>query len=225
MIGIEEQLSLFKLIGEHLKKGIECIVVGGSAMLFYGMKSATKDIDIIFHSDKDRKTFSHALRDVGFSERTERIKIESKTEIRKFMPVVFERKEARVDLFSGGLFNFRLSSGIRGRLREKHEFGRLIVWIISPEDIVLFKSVTDREGDRVDAKNMIEKLNVNWETILKESSWQTENGNNAFTVFLFDFLEDLAERFGCEIPRDVVKRVRKISEREMLKVLKARQAR
>lgn len=220
MIGIEEQLSLFKLIGEHLEKGVECIVVGGSAMLFYGMKSVTKDIDIIFHSDKDRKTLSDALREIGFSERNGRIKTEPGAESRKFMPTVFERKGARLDLFSGGLFNFRLSPGIRERLREKHEFGRLISWVISPEDIILFKSVTDREGDRIDARNMIGKLNVNWETILGESSWQTENGNKAFTVFLFDFLEDLSERFGCEIPRDVVRRVRRISEREMLKALR-----
>lgn len=214
MIGIKEQLDLFKLIGENLKKKIECMVVGGSAMLFYGMKSATKDIDIIFHSEGDRRTFSEALGKIGFSEKLPR------TESKKSLPTVFERRDYRLDLFAKGMFNFRLSPGIKDRLREKHEFRNLITWVVSPEDIILFKSVTDREGDRLDAKNMIEKLNIDWDVILRESSWQTENGNKAFTVFLFDFLEDLHERFGCEIPRDIIKRVRKISEAEMLKALR-----
>jgi hypothetical protein len=216
MTGFKEQLELFRLIGERLKRGVECIAVGGSAMLFYGMKSATKDIDVVFYSEKDRKVFSEALKALGFSEKTA---LKPKTRSRKFMPDVFERLEARLDLFSGGLFNFRLSPGIEERLKEKHEFGCLVVWIISPEDTVLLKSVTDREGDRIDAKNIIEKLNIDWDAIIRESSWQTENGSKAFTVYLFDFLEELAERFGCEIPRDVIKKVRKISEAEMLKAL------
>ena len=38
MIGLEEQLSLFKLIGTELRKRTEVLVIGGSAMLFYGAK-------------------------------------------------------------------------------------------------------------------------------------------------------------------------------------------
>lgn len=48
MINLEEQISLFKIIGSQLKNKVECIVIGGSAMMFYGAKNATKDVDLVF---------------------------------------------------------------------------------------------------------------------------------------------------------------------------------
>ena len=67
---------------------------------------------------------------------------------------------------------------------------------------------------------IIKESNVKWDVILQESKWQTENGDKAFTVYLFDFLEDLAE-MGAKVPKEVIRKVRKLSEEEMLKVLKS----
>ena len=48
MINLEQQNELFKVLGEKLKKRIECYVIGGSAMMYHGMKPSTKDIDLVF---------------------------------------------------------------------------------------------------------------------------------------------------------------------------------
>lgn len=213
MIGFETQVELFKLIGTKLKKRIECLVIGGSAMLFYNLKSATKDVDLIFISENERKEFIKILSKMGFSKKT------CKDESGKKLPVVMERNEARFDIFSGGLFHFLLSPRIKERVREKHEFGNLMIGVISPEDIVLLKSVTDREGDRLDAKNITEKLNISWDVVINEALWQSQNGKKAFMVYLFDFMEDLRDEMGADIPKDVIRKVRKLSEEEMLRMM------
>ena len=48
MINFEQQLELFKFIGENIEDKVECLVIGGSAMMFYGSKTETKDVDLIF---------------------------------------------------------------------------------------------------------------------------------------------------------------------------------
>ena len=55
-----------------------------------------------------------------------------------------------------------------------HEFGNLIIKTISPEDIISLKCATEREKDRNDAASLIEKFNIDWEVIIKESIHQTE---------------------------------------------------
>jgi hypothetical protein len=214
VIGLDEQIEMFKLVGSKLKRKAECMAVGGSAMLFYNLKSATKDVDLIFASDAEKKGFVKILLGLGFAKKAFREKSE------RHLPLVLERGEARFDIFSGGLFHFRLSPGMKERVREKHEFGNLTVGVVSPEDIILLKSATDREGDRVDAKGIIEKLAIDWDTVIKEALWQSENGRKAFTVYLFDFLGDLKDDFKADIPGGVIRKVRKISEEEMLRIMK-----
>jgi hypothetical protein len=215
MIELKEHMDMFKLVGERLKKPVECMAIGGSAMLFYGLKSATKDVDIVFFSESDRALFAEVLEESGFSR-----KIIGDGKSRKGIPIVMEGRDTRFDLFLGEVFQFTISQDMRERVEQKHEFGKLILEIVSHEDIIILKSVTDREGDRTDAKNIIGKVSVNWDAIIKEAQWQTENGNKAFTVYLFDFLEEIYDG-GTAIPKQVMRKVRKISEEEMLKALKA----
>ena len=215
MIGLEEHMELFKLIGEGLKNAAECMAIGGSAMLFYGMKSATKDVDIVFFSEKELDSMIGVLKESGFSE-----KLLERDKLKNGIPVVMHRGEERLDLFLNRVFHFTISQAMRERTRQKHEFKNLIIDVVSHEDVILLKSVTDRDGDRADVKNIIGKVSVNWDTIIQEARWQTENGNKAFSVYLFDFLEELFDS-GVQIPKEVLRKVRKISEEEMLKVLKS----
>ena len=213
MIGAEEQIELFKLIGNELKKKIECVIIGGSAMLFYGLKSATKDVDIVFLSENDRKDFIAAAEKIGFGKIGTRYKADK-------TPVIVERKNARMDLFVNEVVSFKLSTGILSRIKEKHEFENLIADMISPEDIILLKCATDRAGDRKDALDLIAKLPIKWDIVIEESVWQMQNGKKVFPVFLFDFLEELKGDYNAEIPNEVIRKVRKLAEAEMMKVLK-----
>jgi len=206
MIGLEEQIELFKLIGKELRDNIECIAIGGSAMLFLGLKNSTKDIDLVFLSENDMKKFIIILEKIGFEKEGGK------------NPVLMKRKDVRFDLFLKEIICFKISSGILKRIREKHEFDNLIVDVISPEDIILLKCATDRVGDRVDAAELVKYFSINWDIIIEESIWQMKNGKKIFPIFLFDFLVEL-EDLGVSVPKKVLRKLRKISEDEMIKAL------
>ncbi len=210
MIGFNDQKEFFQLIGNLCERKIECLVVGGSAMLFYDFKSSTKDVDLIFYSEKDRTHVEKILLKLKL------IKVvEESSKEGKFLPSRFEGRDFIFDLFTEGIFRFKISSDIKDRITEKIEFKNFIVNLISPEDIILLKSVTDRKGDRLDASQIIERINVKWDVIIKECLWQSENSYRPFGVYLFDFLEDLEDNFKVKIPKDVRKQITEIMKSQL----------
>jgi len=211
MIGLDEQIELFKLVGAELSRKIECFIIGGSAMMFYGFKSATKDVDFVFLEEDEINRLKKTLEKIGFHEKKMGIEDRKKDSSRKG-PVVMERKEARFDLFLEDIFAFRLSPGIASRVKEVHEFGNLIVKVVSQEDIILLKCATDRIGDSVDVRDIANKHTVDWKVIIEESLWQTKEGRKIFPLFLYDFLVDLKEDFKLDIPKSVLVELRRISE-------------
>ena len=219
MISLNDQLELFKLIGRILKDKIECLVIGGSAMMFYGAKEATKDIDLVLMKESDFDTTREVIRELGFEERTV-IKKFKHLEIKKYEPAWMEGKNTRIDLFCKGVINIKISEAMLERVKEIHEFHNLTIKVISPEDILFLKSAIERPRDKEDAMQLINKFNINWDIIIKESIKQTEIGHYLFAVFLFDFLEELKEDHKADIPKEVIKKVRKIAEEQMIKKLK-----
>ncbi|MBI2632484.1 nucleotidyltransferase [Candidatus Pacearchaeota archaeon] len=218
MINYEEQLEFFKLIGMELKTRVTCFVIGGSAMMFYGAKAETKDVDLVFLDTKDLEKLKEVLFKLGFESRKKLIKIFKRYELinKKNEPVVMEGRNTRFDLFLKQIITFQISDGVVERAKEEHEFDNFVVRVVSPEDIILLKSATEREKDRYDALNIISKYKIDWDVIIKESVNQTKKGS-LFPVFLFDFLYELKEDFKTDIPREVIIKIRNISEEMMLK--------
>src|SRR3989338_2361060 len=121
MTGLDEQIKLLKLIGTALKNRIECFIIGGSAMMFYGIKNSTKDIDMVFFSETARKKAIDALEEMGFYKKYFRDK-----DI-----FLLERNDLRLDMFLKNVIKFRISPAMMERKKEVHEFGNLIAMIPS----------------------------------------------------------------------------------------------
>src|SRR3989344_1130240 len=219
MISFKEQIELFEIIGKELNEETECFAVGGTAMMFYDLKDSTKDVDLVFTDRKSLNEVKFALDKSGFKEKTN-VKIFRNYEVAETMPIMMEGKKTRFDLFYREIICFKLSETIIDRVKEVHEFGNLIVKIVSPEDIVLLKSATERKKDRDDASEIIRKANIKWDIIIKEAFHQTELNKPLFVVFLYDFLLELKEDFKAEIPDNILKELLKMSEKEMVKRLK-----
>ena len=213
-INMKEQEEIFSLIGRALKEKVECFVVGGTAMMFLGLKEVTKDIDIVFQARKDYKTFKSSLINLGAKETEAEIINPEK------VSCILSLGNARFDLFLEHLIHFRLTGTIISRIREVHEFGNLIVKVVSPEDIILFKSMADREADKIDAAELAKKININWEIILDEAEEQTKDSEFFFSVFLYNFLIGIREDLKTEIPQEFLKRLKKISENALLEAEK-----
>ena len=216
MINLEQQNELFKVLGEKLKKRIECYVIGGSAMMYHGMKPSTKDIDLVFDHEKDREEVEKILKNIGYKERETRVIYFGK----KNTPLLLQRDEARFDLFLNKIISTVLSEGMKERVELIYEYDDIIVKVISPEDIIITKCATERVGDRKDAAEIIKKVTIKWDQVIEESIYQASVTPYIFPVFLFDFLEELKEDLKAEIPKKILDEIRKIGEDMMEEKLK-----
>ena len=207
MITFKEQVELFKLIGRELRKKIECFAIGGSAMMFYGAKETTKDVDLVFIKKEDFNLMKKTLYKIGFNEKKNIAKIFEHYEVAEKKPVMMEGRDTRFDLFLEEVISFKISDSIMERAKEIHEFGNLIIKTISPEDIILLKCATEREKDREDAFELIKRFNIDWDVMIKESLHQTKIGGDVFPVFLFDFLFELKNKLKADVPDKILEKI------------------
>lgn len=215
MASLKKQEELFLLIGDKLKEKTECFVIGGSAMLYYKAKEATKDIDLVFKTEKEREKTKKVLEELGFRVRNSKMLYFGK----KNTPILMSRGEDRFDLFYKKIISFELSETIAERATKIYEYNNLIARIVSPEDIILLKCATERAGDRQDAKELIENYNIEWGTIIKEAEHQSRLGEK-FVIYLYDFLEELYKDLEAKIPKEVIKKIKEKAEKEILRAAK-----
>ena len=218
MINLQEQIVLFRIIGSQLKGKIECIAIGGSAMMFYGAKNATKDVDLVFSRKEELDAVKKILYNSGFNERKNIKGIFRDENAGK--PVMMDGKDTRFDLFLNEVIGFRIHKGTIERIREIHNFGNLIVKTASPEDILMMKGCTERERDRDDAAELISRFNIDWNVVINEASQQTKIGIAAFPLLIYDFLTELKENYKADIPKNITKELLAIAGKRIYELKK-----
>ena len=214
MINQQEQTGLFRIIGSQLKSRVECIAIGGTAMMFYGAKVTTKDVDLVFLRKDDLEAVKKVLFDSGFDER-KNIKGIFREDETASKPVMMDGKDTIFDLFLNEVIGFKIHEKTIERLKEVHEFDNFLVKIASPEDILMMKGCTEREKDRDDAAELIRKFNINWDIVLDETSKQTKIGIAAFPILLYDFLIEIKDNYKVDVPKTVIKELIVIAEKRI----------
>lgn len=150
-----------------LKNNVDIYLIGGSAMSYYGIKDATKDIDVLFKNQYDCADFFNAITELGYE-----------TSEQYFPPViqmeatffVYKDDEIWIDLFVENVMNkFELSQSIQKRaVKTDLSTKKLMVYCLDPHDIFLFKSITSRERDESDLILLLTKTTINFKIIHKE---------------------------------------------------------
>ena len=203
MTGLREQEDIFNLIGSNLKRKIRCFVIGCSAMLYYKLKDATKDIDIVLSNENDRNYILKTMKNLGYAERNPKILYINK----KNVPILLQREQNRFDLFNRTIINLKFSDGMLERTKLVYEYANLIVNVVSPEDIIILKCATDRAGDRLDAASIIKNTNVSWDVLLQESINQMTLVGDVIPLNLYQFLLELKEDLKVKIPDELIKKI------------------
>ena len=211
MINIEKQNQLLLSISKRLKKKIICYAIGGTAMMFYELKNSTKDIDLVFENENDRKTFIESLESLGYSKMDSRIVYGKK----KNQPEMLKLGDERIDLFLLEVISFVFSENSKKRIDTIREFApNLTIKVVNPMDIFLMKCATEREKDMDDAKAILEKGLIKWEIILEEVKNQISLGKARTALDLGYFLEQLGKQ-GMNIPKQVLDDLFKILEKQI----------
>ena len=162
--------ALFESVDDQLNEKVSIFIIGGAALLHYGLgKGYTKDIDIVFEDNIQFENYKSALYKLGFATARKPI-THDKLDIFEML----ENGEFRFDLFVKRVIKgFCLSRDMVKRSENILNLKFLRVYICSKEDIVIFKSLSpDRQNDIEDSIDLI-KRGVEWNVIYQELQLQT----------------------------------------------------
>lgn len=201
--------NLFTIFGElsvYVKNEIKIYMIGGGALITYGIKETTKDLDLVVEDNENFEALKNALFDINFHE------VADVTPAYKNFctSTIMERKNSpRIDIFikkvCGGI---ALTKSMKERASLKIRYNNIVINILSPEDIFLFKAFSSREGDLIDCERIILKTKINWNIILAEYIKQQKTNEGFFGLVILDHLETLQKRSNMKIP--VIKKLSRV---------------
>lgn len=195
MSDFKEVEDFLRVLDSEFKSKINLYFIGGVVLLYQELKPATKDIDLIVRSRKDFSALKNAL---------EKLKFESlKPDFsysRLNLSEIFQKDNLRLDLFEREVCGkFFLSDNMVKRSRKILSFNNLNVFLVSNEDIFLFKSMTEREGDLSDCIALA-KRGLNWDVVLSELLYQSRAKNKDVWITWVGERFDILEERGLNIP-------------------------
>jgi hypothetical protein len=182
-------------------------------MTFYGVKATTKDIDIILTSQEDLNSLQTALTATGYREPTPVVITRAYHEMQT--SAILENQDGfRWDLFLNKVCGkLTLSTDMQSRAKSLYQGSKLQVFIVSEEDIFLFKSITNRDAD-LDDTRILAQSGLNWEIISQECKSQSQKSETSWEDALYQTLQDLKTKYGIEAP--IEKTIRKAAELKLI---------
>lgn len=187
--------ELFKEIDGIMRTKIKIYTIGGAVLLEQGLKAATKDIDIVVETKKEFIELQQSLKKIGFIS-----KIPGKEYLQMNLSQIFQRGDFRIDLFEKEVCGrFSLSKGMINRARKAISLGHIEVYLCSNEDIFLFKTMTDRDGDLADCESLVGAA-VEWKIIIDELKSQINMSKQDVWITWVGERLDILEDRGMIIP-------------------------
>ncbi len=181
-------------IAKNLKEVIEIYLIGGGAMMFYELKPATKDIDIVFKNRKDLEAFIVASKKAGIVHAGS---IGKEYENMGTTIILRAPSGIQLDLFNRVVCNaLELTQGVKERATHHADMGKLHIHLMSREDIALFKSITEREADLDDIRTLAE-AGLDWTLVEDECLKQKKPGY--WAQFILVKMADLKDKHGIDI--------------------------
>ncbi len=177
------------LVDAKLAKPVTVYLIGGGAMSFQGLKDATKDIDGILESEADLRILAHALEAADYEASTD---LDPEYQDLSATRIYAKDGAPQWDLFIKVVCKkLRLSPGMKARSTRFNDSGaKLELRLIAPEDIFVFKSITERKGDIPDV-DMLWASGLDWPAILEEMEWQCVHSDQAWAESFYDTLQRL----------------------------------
>jgi hypothetical protein len=189
-------------------------------MAFYGLKAATKDIDIILTDQGDLNNLQEILKTIGYFEPNPVLITRAYDKMRT--NAILENQDGfRWDLFLSKVCNaLTLSGDMQKRATSLYQGSRLKVLIASKEDLFLFKGITEREAD-LDDMRILAQSGLNWGIISQECKSQSEASGVCWEDALYQNLIDLKAKYGIAAP--IEKPLLKAAERKVIETTLIRQ--
>jgi len=182
MLNKSQLTTLLERIGNKVNSEIKIYLIGGCNLSLKELKPATKDIDLVLTSMKDFITIKDAMLGIGLKETTEVPDIP----VYKGARVIFSGKDdSLIDVFVNIIASkLYLSDDMIERSELYTTYGKMQVYLVSNDDVFLFKSVTGREAD-IEDMNRLFNIGLKWRTILNECVAQNKKDTH-WIFWLFE---------------------------------------
>jgi hypothetical protein len=177
----------------------QVFIIGGLALINYGLKEATKDIDVVVQSRQELNALVKSLENLEY--RTLGHALVSKPYKKMETTRILENKEGfRWDIFYQKISAaLTFSEGMKSRATSLYKKGKLNVSIVSKEDVFLFKGITEREAD-LDDMRLLAESGLDWQIIKSECGYQSTVSGRLWENALLQNLADLRERYKIRSP-------------------------
>jgi len=186
---------LFKEIDKVMHNKIKVYTIGGAVLLEQGLKVTTKDIDIVVETKNEFIELQHSLQKTGFKTQIPGIEYS-----RMNLNLLFQKGDFRIDLFEKKICGrFLLSKGMIKRARKVMILDHIGIYLCSNEDVFLFKTMTDREGDLTDCESIV-RAAVDWDIIINELKSQINKSKQDVWITWVGERFDILEDRGMVIP-------------------------
>lgn len=200
----KQVINKFEDIDKKINRNLNIYLIGGVVLLYNNLKPGTKDIDLVVDNTLDYELLTNTLKQSNFV-------LEKPTkEYKRFeLENILVKDNYRIDIFNKIVCkNLFLSKNmiLRAKLVKEYKFIRL--YICSNEDILVFKTITDREGD-IDDCYSLSLQNLDWKVILSEIKYQIKKSGNEIWVTWFEERLNLLEDRKINIP--IIKEIRALS--------------
>lgn len=171
--------EFFEELNKSLPSAIDVYMIGGGALMFLGAKVETKDIDLIVSTREECDILSKTLFESGFesvrpTDGLEKVNLSDMVAKGDFRIDFFERQVCGV---------LCLSEAMKSRSKLILNLDKVRLFICCFEDIFLFKSVTEREGDLRDSENMLFIHDFDWDVLVREMRDQMAIGNAVWITY------------------------------------------
>lgn len=194
------------------KESMTLYLIGGGAMAFYGLKTATKDIDIILCTEEELLNLKNALGAIGYKDPNPYTITRPYNEMQT--SILLENPDGfRWDVFLNKVCGkLTLSNEMKNRATALYEGKKIKIIITSREDLFLFKGITTRDAD-LDDTRILARSGLNWTTIAQECKEQSKRSGLCWEDALHQTLVELKAKYSIQAP--IEKALRKTADQKV----------
>lgn len=138
----DEIRARFEEIGKHLRTPVKVYMIGGGAMAFRRLKDATKDVDLIVTTPAQFRCLARTLTTLGF-----KVMTGSAVPAVGASAIFADGGGFRLDVHCQSVLRgLVFTKAMQERSEKFSDFGKLQVFLVSNEDIFLFKGLPSVPG-------------------------------------------------------------------------------
>ena len=205
----------FEKLSSRIDKPVTMFLIGGGGLAFYGLKVATKDMDIILNSADELTALTVALESLNYK-KSDSILIARAYNKMQASNILENDDGFRWDLFVRKVCNaLTLSDDMKSRAKQLWTRGKLKIQLASKEDIFLFKGITEREAD-LDDMRLLAESGLDWKIIVQECQNQSTFSGRLWENALLQKLLDLREKHHIVSP--IEKLLRTGTEKKLIDI-------